>query len=107
MRFVLPVLLIVSVTPALAGDLTLQRVILSSAGVGYFEYEAKADGDATLGLDVPLADVDDVLNSLVVFDTAGGIGTVLQLRGGERHSNLGHGDRARGRFGPAGLTEEA
>ncbi len=59
-----------------AGDLTLRRVMLSTGGVGYFEYSAEVDGPATLGLDVPLAQVDDVLASLVVFDSAGGVGAV-------------------------------
>ncbi len=63
-----------------ASDLTLRRVMLSTGGVGYFEYEAEADGPATLGLDVPLAQVDDVLASLVVFDSAGGVGG-LELPG--------------------------
>jgi hypothetical protein len=98
MRFLLPMLLIVSITPALADELTLQRVILSSAGVGYFEYGAKVDGDATLGLDVPLTDVDDVLNSLVVFDTAGGVGTLVLPGHDESHAAFG--DLP---FGPAGL----
>jgi hypothetical protein len=57
-----------------AGDLTLRRVMLSTGGVGYFEYEAQADGPATLGLDVPLGQVDDILASLVVFDSAGAVG---------------------------------
>ena len=65
-----------SVCPAFAADLALKRVMLSSAGVGYFEYEAEVDGAASLGLDVPLDQVDDVLTSLVVFDSAGGVGTV-------------------------------
>lgn len=99
MRLLLPLLLlIVSVTPALADDVTLQRVILSSAGVGYFEYEAKVDGDATLGLNVPLADVDDVLNSLVVFDTAGGVGSVVLPGHDESHTTFGALP-----FGPAAL----
>jgi hypothetical protein len=76
MRFLLLALLIVGITPARADDLTLRRVVLSSAGVGYFEYAATVHSDATLGLNVPLSDVDDVLNSLVVLDTSGGIGTV-------------------------------
>jgi len=63
-----------------ASDLTLRRVMLSTGGVGYFEYEAEADGPTTLGLDVPLAQVDDVLASLVVFDSAGGVGG-LELPG--------------------------
>ncbi len=62
--------------PAHAGELTLKRVMLSTAGVGYFEYAAAADGPVTLGLDVKLAQVDDVLASLVVFDSAGGVGAV-------------------------------
>ncbi len=63
-------------TPAHAADLVLKRVMLSSAGVGYFEYEAAVDGPATLGLDVQLDQVDDVLKSLVVFDDAGGVGGI-------------------------------
>ena len=35
---------------------------------------------ATLGLDVPLDQVDDLLKSLVVFDSAGGVGG-LELPG--------------------------
>ena len=65
-----------SICPGFAADVTLKRVMLSSAGVGYFEYEAAVDGPVTLGLDVPLDQVDDVLMSLVVFDSAGGVGTV-------------------------------
>ena len=42
------------VGPANAADLSLQRIMLSSGGVGYFEYEATVDGNATLNLDVPL-----------------------------------------------------
>lgn len=60
--------------PARAGELALARVMLSSAGVGYVEYAAEVDGAASLGLDVPLDQVDDVLKSLVVFDAAGGVG---------------------------------
>ena len=69
-------LLLLGATPAAAADLALKRVMLSSAGVGYFEYETEVDGPATLGLDVPLDQVDDVLTSLVVFDSAGAVGTV-------------------------------
>jgi hypothetical protein len=65
-----------TVLPAAAGDLTLRRVMLSTGGVGYFEYAAEVDGATALGLDVPLGQVDDVLISLVVFDDAGGVGGV-------------------------------
>jgi hypothetical protein len=59
-----------------ASDLTLKRVMLSSGGIGYFEYAADIDGDAELGLDVPLNQIDDILKSLVVFDPNGGVAGV-------------------------------
>ena len=64
------------VGPANAGDLALERIMLSSGGVGYFEYEATVDGNATLSLDVPLDQVDDILKSLVVYDDSGTAGEV-------------------------------
>src|SRR5215469_8273440 len=76
MRRLILALPLFAISPAHAADLALKRVMLSSAGVGYFEYEAEADGVSTLGLDVPLDQVDDVLTSLIVFDSAGGVGTV-------------------------------
>ena len=68
--------------PAFAQDLALKRVMLSSGGLGYFEYEATVDGDATLKLTVSLDQVDDVLKSLVVYDDKGGVGG-LSLPGRE------------------------
>ena len=67
---------------ASAQDLVLKRVMLSSAGLGYFEYEAAVENDATLKLTVPLDQVDDVLKSLVVYDDKGGVGG-LSLPGKE------------------------
>lgn len=69
-------------TLAFAQDLALKRVMLSSGGMGYFEYEATVDGDATLKLTVSLQQVDDVLKSLVVYDDKGGVGG-LSLPGRE------------------------
>jgi hypothetical protein len=64
-------------TPAAADEgLSLRRVLLSSGGVGYFEYEARVEGDAELTLPVRLDQVDDVLKSIVVYDEQGGAGTV-------------------------------
>ena len=57
-------------------DLVLRRAVLSTGGVGYFEFEATVDGDRTLSFDVRLDQVDDVLKSLVVFDGAGGVSSV-------------------------------
>jgi len=65
-----------------AQDLALKRVMLSSGGLGYFEYEASVEGDATLKLTVALEQVDDVLKSLVVYDDKGGVGG-LSLPGRE------------------------
>jgi hypothetical protein len=67
---------------AQAAEPVLKRVVLSTGGVGYFEYEAAVDGDATLSLEVPLDQVDDVLKSLVVYD-AGGTAGAITLPGRE------------------------
>jgi hypothetical protein len=77
MRFLIAILLATGfAVPAGAADLALKRVMLSSGGIGYFEYAADIDGDAALGLDVPLGQVDDILKSLVVFDSSGGVAGV-------------------------------
>lgn len=76
-------------TPASATELALKRVMLSSAGVGYFEDEADVDGPATLGLDVPLEQVDDVLTSLIVLDSAGGVGTIELPGRDDSHAAFG------------------
>src|SRR5882757_3039738 len=64
------------VGPANAAELSLQLIMLSSGGVGYFEYEAVVDGNTTLSLDVPLDQVDDILKSLVVYDDGGTAGEI-------------------------------
>ena len=58
-------------TPALAAEPVLSRVTLSSGGVAQYEFTAEVDGAATLPLDVPLDQVDDLLKSLRVDDAAG------------------------------------
>ena len=60
--------LLVSCATAGASELDLRRVMLSAGGVGYFEYEAEVEGDATLELSVRLDQVDDVMKSIVVYD---------------------------------------
>ena len=70
-----PIVLLVAGS-ASAADLSLNRVVLSTGGVGYFEYEADVQGDATLSLDVALDQVDDVLKSLVVYDSGGTAGEI-------------------------------
>ncbi len=85
-----------------AADLTLKRVMLSSGGVGYFEYSADVDGDVSLGLDVPLGQVDDILKSLVVFDASGSVAGV-ELPGRDT-SVQAFGDAP---FGPEALESPA
>ncbi|MGK9168805.1 DUF4139 domain-containing protein [Inquilinus limosus] len=63
--------------PAVAAEpLALKRVLLSTGGVGYFEYEVRVTGNETLDLAVPLDQVDDVMKSIVVYDDKGGIGEI-------------------------------
>ena len=45
-----------------AGDFELRRVMLSTGGVGYFEYETRVSGEAALSFRVRRDQVDDVLN---------------------------------------------
>lgn len=70
-------LTLVSAFTAHAADFSLRRVTLSLGGVGYFEYGAEVDGDATLGLDLRLDQVSDALNSLVVLDAEGSAGSLV------------------------------
>lgn len=57
-------------------ELALRRVLLSSGGVGYFELEATVHHDAELPLAVPFDQVDDVLKSIVVYDSHGSVGEI-------------------------------
>lgn len=65
---------------AQAAELQLKRVMLSSGGVGYFEYQAEVEGWETIEIPVRLDQVDDVLKSAVIFDDKGGSG-VVELQG--------------------------
>ncbi len=65
-----------STSVAFAGDLELKRVLLSQGGVGYFEYEANVSGDVSLPLGLPRDQMDDILKSIVVFDSKGKVGGI-------------------------------
>ncbi len=56
---------------AAAADLSLKRVVLSSGGLGYFEFHGRAEGDDAAIIELPLSQVDDVLKSIVVDDSGG------------------------------------
>lgn len=74
-RLALPLVLLSAVS-AEAAELALKRVMLSSGGVGYFEYEARVQGAEALDLTVRRDQVDDVLKSVVVYDDKGGVGDI-------------------------------
>lgn len=80
----------------------LRRVMLSTGGVGYFEYEARVFGTQELTLPVRMDQVDDVLKSIVVFDDKGNTGFV-QLPSRAPLSDIFRGLP----FGPAALASNA
>jgi hypothetical protein len=55
-----------------AGPLPIAQVILFNSGVGYFERQGEVAGDTKVELSFPTSDVNDLLKSLVLQDTAGG-----------------------------------
>src|SRR5947209_883312 len=59
--------------PATKGaQLPIAQVILYSSGVGYFQREGTVDGDARVDLAFPVADINDLLKSMVLRDRDGG-----------------------------------
>lgn len=54
------------------GGLPMERVVLSTAGVGYFQHGGQVSGDATVELVFTPEQLNDVLKSLVVQDAGGG-----------------------------------
>ncbi|GAB5388991.1 MAG: hypothetical protein Alpg2KO_19590 [Alphaproteobacteria bacterium] len=64
------------VSPALAEELPLKRVILSTSGLAHFEHQGEVTGNTKLELPVRLDQVDDLMKSLVVFDAKGRLGGV-------------------------------
>ncbi|MBN34837.1 MAG: hypothetical protein CMM46_08685 [Rhodospirillaceae bacterium] len=69
-------LLVFLADTARAESLALERVVLSTGGVAYLEYEVEVEGDAVITFDVRLDQVDDVLKSFLVLDDTGGVGAV-------------------------------
>ncbi len=67
---------VVAQSEAEADELQLRRVMLSTGGVGYFEFEAAVSGSVDLSIGVRLDQVNDVLKSIVVYDDQGGVGEI-------------------------------
>jgi hypothetical protein len=61
---------------AAAGELPLQRVVVSTSGLAQFTYSGTAAAGDKLELSVRLDQVDDILKSLTVFDREGALGAV-------------------------------
>jgi len=76
MRIFLLLAVIVFSFPIQATELQLKKVLLSTGGVGHFEYEAEVLGNATLKLPIPLNQVDDVLKSITVYDNKGTVKSI-------------------------------
>ncbi|MCE7028302.1 DUF4139 domain-containing protein [Jiella avicenniae] len=63
-----------SAEPTRTGD--IRRIVLYSGGVAEIVRSAEVSGDATIGMEVLLDQVNDVLKSLVVRNPGGGVGQV-------------------------------
>jgi hypothetical protein len=61
---------------AMAEELPVTRVVLSTAGLAQFTHTGKVTPGSTVDLTVRLDQVDDLLKSLTIFDQAGAIGAV-------------------------------
>lgn len=66
----------VSVQAGDAAMLPVKRVILSTSGIAHFEHEGTVTDDARISLSVQFDQVDDLLKSLMVFDSSGQLGSV-------------------------------
>src|SRR5271166_6392274 len=75
-RYALTVLLTVIPGFAVADQLPLKRIVLSSSGLAQFTHSGEVPASTALDLPVRLDQVDDVLKSLTIFDSAGSIGAV-------------------------------
>lgn len=75
---ILPILL-APAWPTAASEPVLERVLLTTGGVGYLGYRAEPDADGAVRLRVPLRQVDDILKSLTVMGE-GQVGP-MSLRG--------------------------
>jgi hypothetical protein len=69
-------MLFAGASAAAAGDIPVDKIILSTSGLAQFEHRAKVTGNAALEFPVRLEQVDDILKSLVIFDAKGRVGAV-------------------------------
>lgn len=86
MRLALPCCLSVLLLLPLAGvtnsqdpdDLAVRSVVLFTTGVGYFEHVGRVEGDQSLRIDVEKGVLDDLLKTMVVSDSQGGVASSVR-----------------------------
>ncbi len=61
-----------SAPAAESAELPLQRVVLFTCGLGYFERDGRITGSRTVNLEFPAKGINDLLASLIVRDSGGG-----------------------------------
>src|SRR5437764_954348 len=57
---------------AAKAQLPIGQVVLFSSGVGYFQREGTVEGNARVDLSFPVADINDLIKSMVLRDMDGG-----------------------------------
>ncbi len=65
-------LLALVATVTAAAELPLTRIVLFSSGVGYFHHQGSVEGDATVTMSFRVAQINDILKSMVLQDLGGG-----------------------------------
>lgn len=73
--------------PAMAADLPLKRVVVTTSGLALYQHEGTIEGDEQVEISARLDRVDDMLKSLLVLDSKGELGGV-SLPGREPLSQL-------------------
>jgi hypothetical protein len=77
MKRIVVAALVISLPSVLqAAELPLRRVVLSTAGLAQFTHSGEVTPGSIIELPVRVAQVDDILKSLTIFDAAGSIGAV-------------------------------
>src|ERR1043166_6315932 len=62
----------IAATKAPANQLPISQVVLFSSGVGYFQREGEIEGNARVDLSFPVADINDLLKSMILQDLGNG-----------------------------------
>ena len=93
-------------TPARTGD--IRSIVLFSGGVAEIVRAANVSGEATVGMEVPLDQVNDVLKSLVVRNPGGTVGQAADeaLRGVDHDDGAARRHRVRKGVQPAAPRDQ-